>query len=94
MNAALAARKLKRRYGTPYLLWTHALEIMDEWLRASILPAMLDADLVITNSEFTRDIRRIGRCAAVADRENSAGSRSRSFSSRAGLQRVKRGVLE
>jgi phosphatidyl-myo-inositol dimannoside synthase len=54
VNAALAARKLKLRYGTPYLLWTHALEIMDEWLRASILPAMLDADLVITNSEFTR----------------------------------------
>jgi phosphatidyl-myo-inositol dimannoside synthase len=54
VNAAVAARKLKRRYGTPYLLWTHALEIMDEWLRGSILPAMLDADLVITNSEFTR----------------------------------------
>lgn len=54
VNAAVAARKLKRRYGVPYLLWTHALEIMDEWLRASILPAMLDADLVITNSEFTR----------------------------------------
>jgi phosphatidylinositol alpha-1,6-mannosyltransferase len=54
VNAAIAARKLKKRYGTPYLLWTHALEIMDEWLRSSILPAMLDADLVITNSEFTR----------------------------------------
>lgn len=54
VNAAVAARKLRRRYGTPYLLWTHALEIMDEWLRASILPAMLEADLVITNSEFTR----------------------------------------
>ncbi len=53
VNAAIAARKLKRRYGTPYLLWTHALEIMDEWLRAIILPAMLDADLVTTNSEFT-----------------------------------------
>jgi phosphatidyl-myo-inositol dimannoside synthase len=54
VNAAIAARKLKLRYRTPYLLWTHALEIMDEWLRAKILPAMLDADLVITNSEFTR----------------------------------------
>jgi phosphatidyl-myo-inositol dimannoside synthase len=54
VNAAVVARKLKRRYGTPYLLWTHALEIMDEWLRASILPAMLDANVVITNSEFTR----------------------------------------
>ncbi len=54
VNAAIAARKLKKRYGTRYLLWTHALEIMDEWLRSSILPAMLDADLVITNSEFTR----------------------------------------
>ena len=56
VNAAIAARKLKRRYGTPYLLWTHALEIMDDWLRASILPAMVDADLVITNSEFTRTL--------------------------------------
>jgi phosphatidyl-myo-inositol dimannoside synthase len=55
VNAAVAARKLKRRYGTPYLLWTHALEIMDEWLRASIVPAMLEADVVITNSEFTRE---------------------------------------
>ena len=54
VNAALAARKLKQRYGTPYLLWTHALEIMDKWLRTSVLPAMLDADLVIANSEFTR----------------------------------------
>jgi phosphatidylinositol alpha-1,6-mannosyltransferase len=54
VNAAIAARKLKRRYGVPYLLWTHALEIMDEWLHFSILPALLDADLVITNSEFTR----------------------------------------
>jgi phosphatidyl-myo-inositol dimannoside synthase len=54
VNAAVAARKLRRRYGTPYLLWTYALEIMNERLRASILPAMLDADLVITISEFTR----------------------------------------
>ena len=55
VNAALSARKLKRRYGTPYLLWTHALEIMDEWLRSRILPALLDARLILTNSEFTRD---------------------------------------
>jgi phosphatidyl-myo-inositol dimannoside synthase len=55
VNAAVAARKLKRRYGTPYFLWTYALEIMDERLRASILPAMLDANLVITISEFTRE---------------------------------------
>ncbi len=54
VNGALAAHKLKHRYGTHYLLWTHALEIMDEWLRSRIMPAMLDADLVITNSEFTR----------------------------------------
>ena len=54
VNAAIAVRKLKRRYGIPYLLWTHALEIMDEWLQASIFPVMLDADLLITNSEFTR----------------------------------------
>ena len=54
VNAAMAARKLKRGYGTPYLLWTHALEIMDEWLRARIVPALMDADLIVTNSEFTR----------------------------------------
>jgi len=54
INAAIAARRLKQRYGTRYLLWTHALEIMDEWLRPTILPAMLDADLVIANSNFTR----------------------------------------
>jgi len=54
VNAAIAARRLKRRYGTRYLLWVHALEIMDEWLRPAILPAMLDADLVIVLSEFTR----------------------------------------
>ena len=54
VNAAFAARVLKRRYGTPYLLWTHALEIMDEWLRLAITPTLADADLVITNSEFTR----------------------------------------
>jgi phosphatidyl-myo-inositol dimannoside synthase len=58
VNAALAARKLKRRYGTPYLLWVHALEVMDEWLRPVTLPAVLDADLVITNSEFTSDFVR------------------------------------
>lgn len=54
VNAAYAARKLKRLYGVPYLLWTHALEIMDKWARASVTPAMLNADMVITNSEFTR----------------------------------------
>lgn len=54
VNAAVAARRLKRRYGAPYLLWTHALEIMVRWMRPSIMPAILEADLVITNSEFTR----------------------------------------
>ncbi len=54
VNAAMAARKLKQRYGTPYLVWTHALEVMDEWLRSKVVPALLDADLVITNSNFTR----------------------------------------
>jgi len=54
VNAAVAAWKLKRRCGTPYLLWTYALEIMDEWLRGSIVPAMLGAEFVITISEFTR----------------------------------------
>jgi len=55
VNAAFAARKLKRRYGMPYFLWTHALEIMDEWLRASVTPALIEAEFVITNSEFTRE---------------------------------------
>jgi len=54
VNAAVAARKLKRHCGTPYLLWTHALEIMDDWLGGSIVAAMLGAEFVVTNSEFTR----------------------------------------
>jgi phosphatidylinositol alpha-1,6-mannosyltransferase len=37
-----------------YLVWTHAVEIMDEWRRAKIVGALGDADLVITNSEYTR----------------------------------------
>lgn len=54
VNAAIAARTLKSRYGAPYLVWTHALEIMDEWLQRAIVPALCAADLVIANSEFTR----------------------------------------
>ena len=54
VNAAVVARKLKQQYRTPYLLWTYGLEVMDEWLRRSLVPAMLDADLVITISDFTR----------------------------------------
>ena len=54
VNAAIAARKLKRWYGMRYLGWTHAVEIMDEWRRAKIGGALGDADLVITNSEYTR----------------------------------------
>ena len=82
VNAAIAARKLKRRYGTPYLLWTHALEIMDEWLRSSILPAMLDADLVITNSEFTRAFVASAGVPQSRSREDLSRSRSSSFPSR------------
>jgi hypothetical protein len=29
INAAMAARRLKRRYQAPYLVWTHALEVME-----------------------------------------------------------------
>jgi phosphatidylinositol alpha-1,6-mannosyltransferase len=54
VNSALAARKLKRRYGTRYLVWTYGLEVMDEWLRSSIVPALQEADLVLAISEFTR----------------------------------------
>jgi phosphatidylinositol alpha-1,6-mannosyltransferase len=54
VNAAFAARRLKRRYGTKYLVWTYALEVMDEWLRPLILPALRAADLIITISEFTQ----------------------------------------
>jgi phosphatidylinositol alpha-1,6-mannosyltransferase len=52
--SAMAALTLKRRYGTPYLVWTHALEIMDDWLLPLVRPTLLHADLVLTNSEFTR----------------------------------------
>jgi phosphatidyl-myo-inositol dimannoside synthase len=54
VNSALAARKLKRRYGTRYLVWTYGLEVMDEWLRSSIVPALQEADIILTISEFTR----------------------------------------
>jgi len=54
VNAAIAARTLKWRYGACYLVWTHALEIMDSRLRRAIVPALCAADLVIANSEFTR----------------------------------------
>ena len=66
VNAAMAARKVKAQHGTPYLVWTHALEIMDEWLRSSIVPALVDADLVITNSEFTREF--VATCGVAASR--------------------------
>ena len=77
INAAMAARSLKRRYNVPYLLWTHALEIMDEWLRIKIIPALREADLVISNSDFTRDFlasvgvptERIVKIAPGADPE-------------------------
>jgi phosphatidyl-myo-inositol dimannoside synthase len=54
VNAAIAARKLKSRYSAPYVVWTHALEIMDTRLQPAIVPALCAADLVIVNSEFTR----------------------------------------
>jgi len=66
VNAAIAARSVKRRHGTPYLVWTYALEVMDEWLRSKILPALLDADLVITISDFTRDF--LLRAGVAAER--------------------------
>jgi len=52
--AAIVARRLKRRFGTPYLVWTYALEVMDRLLAVPIRRALLDADLVITISDFTR----------------------------------------
>jgi len=52
--SAIVALAFKRRFGTRYLIWTHATEIMDHWLSPLVRPALLHADLVITNSEFTR----------------------------------------
>ena len=52
--SGIVALSLKRRYGTPYLVWTHALEIMDDWLLPIVRRTLLQADLVLTNSEFTR----------------------------------------
>jgi phosphatidyl-myo-inositol dimannoside synthase len=54
VNAAIAARRLKHRYGTKYLVWSYGLEVMDKWLQPLILPALREADLVIAISEFTR----------------------------------------
>jgi phosphatidyl-myo-inositol dimannoside synthase len=54
VNAAIAARALKWRYGARYLVWTHALEIMDKRLQRAIVPALRAADLVVANSDFTR----------------------------------------
>jgi len=54
IHSAMVAYHLKRRYGTRYLVWTHALEVMDNWLSPAVKVALLNADLVITNSEFTR----------------------------------------
>lgn len=55
IHAAFAARRLKRRSGTRYLVWTYALEIMDNLLARPIRSALSDADLVLTISEHTRD---------------------------------------
>jgi hypothetical protein len=76
VNAAIAARKLKRRYGTPYLLWTHALEIMDEWLRDQHSACNARRGFSHYQQRIYPRIRCIGRCAAVPDRENLSGSRS------------------
>jgi phosphatidyl-myo-inositol dimannoside synthase len=51
--SAMVALALKRRYGTRYLVWTHATEIMDDWLSPLVRPTLLHADLVLANSEFT-----------------------------------------
>jgi phosphatidylinositol alpha-1,6-mannosyltransferase len=77
INAAMAARQLKRRYQVPYLVWTYALEIMDKWLRSRIIPALEEADLVISISDFTREFiasqgvprERIAKIAPGADPE-------------------------
>jgi len=52
--AAMAARRLKRKYGVPYLVWTYALEIMDKRMALPIRTALLEADCVITDSNYTR----------------------------------------
>ncbi len=54
INAAILAYKLKKKYGTPYLVWTYASEIMDRLLYRNIKEALLNADLVITISDFTQ----------------------------------------
>lgn len=54
VTAAMAARRLKRRFGTPYLVWTYALEIMDRLLTVPIRCALRDADLVLTISDYTQ----------------------------------------
>lgn len=52
--AGSAAMRLKWKYGTRYLVWTHALEIMDKRIAHEIRRVLLGADCVLTNSEYTR----------------------------------------
>jgi len=54
IHAAFVAQYLKRQFGTPYLVWTHALEIMDRLLVKIIRSSLGEADLVLTNSDYTR----------------------------------------
>jgi phosphatidylinositol alpha-1,6-mannosyltransferase len=50
----IAARRVKQRHGTPYLVWTYAWEVRDNLLRSMITPALTEADLVLTISDYTR----------------------------------------
>jgi asparagine synthase (glutamine-hydrolysing) len=54
--AGIVARQLKQRYGTHYLVWTHSLELTDRLLHRTITRVLRGADLVITNSDYTRRI--------------------------------------
>jgi phosphatidylinositol alpha-1,6-mannosyltransferase len=66
VHAAFLARRLKRRYGVPYLVWTYALEVTDRWLRRPIRAVLRDADLILTDSDYTR--RSVERLGADASR--------------------------
>ena len=94
IRAAFAARRLKKRFGTPYLVWTHALEIMDKLLARPIRNALCEADLVLTNSEYTQNfVRSLGvpqsRLATVRPGTSAerfgAGAGARALASGLGL---------
>jgi phosphatidylinositol alpha-1,6-mannosyltransferase len=52
---AIVSNRLKYEYGTKYLVWVYATEIMDKLMSPQIKKALLSADMIITISEFTRN---------------------------------------